>query len=673
MKLDKIVFCNTICFYVLVFFLGGVSVVGAKAQSRIKVINQLKTDLPVSRSLYGSYYELGFGRSDLLWGELLFNRDFELTKPLGEKNPWLTYSRVSKEEEDWWHSGYEEQKWYVLTNGVKQYELPLYHANYWPSAHGKYFVYVDTHNDKDPFVLAQDRIFLRDSCAYNFSGLFAAESFFNAEKYLKEGIPLKIRIFKEDDFDSCIWEGSLEINTYQFNKFELQIPPLEYQGWCTFTLEIPSNTNVGIDFLSLSAVDDICGWKKEAVERIKNELRPKSMRLPGGCFASLYDWRDGIGPRELRPVSYDTWWGCELVNDVGTVELVDLCHAIGAEPFFCVPVMFNDAYNAAEWVDFCNNPSNERRIAYGRKEPLKVQYWELENEPYRRFDALTFAKRCVEFSKLMKSKDPSIKIAVGNYWIFNSKFKEMLEIVGPYVDLITNRGGSTDEMLHDIEILNDYNKKHGTSIQLCHTEFRAPLSREEVGVDGLNQVQNNDSETLFNRSVRWEYGLSVIDQYVKYQNMGGIFYTANFTNLIDGWGENLMNDAKEGEYLSAAGVAFSLLTSLDIVYPLSIEQSVLDKNVVVQSAWDERKTKLTLLFINFNSSVHECKVDLHDIKSSFLKNGIVYQINPRSLMDFNSTKYPDKIKLDRTERRVSKDMTIMLAPFSVYAIELYCK
>ncbi len=662
--------CFPVFLSVLISFVSGSSL---KAQSQIKVLDQVKTDSPVSESLYGSYYELGFGRSDLLWGELLFNRDFELTKPLGEKNPWLTYSRSSKEQEDWWHSGYEEQKWYVWVNGAKNYELPLYHANYWPSAHGKYFVNVDTHKDMSPFILAQDRIFLKDSCGYNFSGLFAAESFFNAEKYLEKSIPLRVKILKDGDFNSSIWEGTLEINTYQFNKFELQIPPLKYQGWCTFAIEVPSNVKVGIDCLSLSAADDICGWKKEAVLRIKNELRPKSMRLPGGCFASLYDWRDGVGPREMRPVSYDTWWGCELVNDVGTVELVDLCHAIGAEPFFCVPVMFNDAYNAAEWVDFCNNPLNERRIAYGRKEPLKVQYWELENEPYRRFDALTFANRCVEFSKLMKSKDPSIKIAVGNYWIFNPKFKDMLEIVGPYVDLITNRGGSTEEMLHDIEILNEYNKKHGTSIQLCHTEFRAPLSREEVGVDGLNQVQNDDSETLFNRSVRWEYALNVVDQYIKYQNMGGIFYTANFTNLVDGWGENLMNSAKEGEFLSAAGVAFSLLTSLDIVYPLSIENPVADKNVVVQPAWDKEKSKLTLLFINFNPLAHECKIDLKNIKCSFLKNGVAYQIAPHALSDFNSAENPDKIKLEKSVCSVSKTMSIELQPFSVYALELYCK
>lgn len=160
----------------------------------------------------------------------------------------------------------------------------------------------------------------------------------------------------------------------------------------------------------------------------QNEIRPRTMRMPGGCFASLYDWRSGIGPREERPVSYDTWWGCELLNDVGTVELVELSRAIGAEPFFCVPVMFNNEFNAAEWVDFCNNPANAQRKAYGYEEPLNVKYWELDNEPYRRFDAITYAKRCVTFAKAMKSKDPSIQIAVGNYWLFNKNLRKSLKL-----------------------------------------------------------------------------------------------------------------------------------------------------------------------------------------------------------------------------------------------------
>lgn len=75
----------------------------------------------------------------------------------------------------------------------------------------------------------------------------------------------------------------------------------------------------------------------------------------GGCFILFYDWCLGIGLCEERLVSYDIWWGCELLNDVGMFELVDLCEVVGVEFFFCVFVMFNNEYSVVDWVDFCNN------------------------------------------------------------------------------------------------------------------------------------------------------------------------------------------------------------------------------------------------------------------------------------------------------------------------------
>lgn len=53
--------------------------------------------------------------------------------------------------------------------------------------------------------------------------------------------------------------------------------------------------------------------------------------------------------------------------------------------------------------------------------------------------------------------------------------------------MITNRGGTLEEMRADITILKAYNKTHGTDIKLCHTEYRAPVSRNEETTNGLNQ------------------------------------------------------------------------------------------------------------------------------------------------------------------------------------------
>lgn len=635
------------------------------AQNSIKLMDVSKTEGLVSPYLWGSYWELGYGRSDRLWGEELFNRSFENRKPISKSSSWYnTYSGDIKEAK-WLHSGYEEPIWYLLNDGRKDEKLPLISQEYWPAAHGKYFVEIDAKRAKGTVLLVQDRIYINRGRQYNVSGLFSSGTYLSEEKYSSHTVPVTIALYKEGNFQSPLSEIELGVNSNQFSLYQASLPAMDYEGWCSFAIKIPAGHKVGIDLLSLMSDDVVSGWKREAVERIRKELHPRVMRMPGGCFASLYNWRNGVGPREERPVSYDTWWGCELLNDVGTFEMVDLCQAIGAEPFFCVPVMFNNEYNAADWVDFCNNPDNEQRAAYGRKEPLNVKYWELENEPYRKFDAISYAKRCVTFAKAMKAKDPTIKIAMGNYWVFNKKFKEMLDIAGPYIDLITNRGGTIEEMHNDIAILKEYNKKHGTDIKLCHTEFRAPVTRNEGSTDGLNQKETGD-ETLFNASVRWKFAMNMVEQYIAYQNMGEHFFTANFTNLSDGWGECLINIPKEGTFLNAPGVAFSLMNSLDIAYPLEVELEKTDPNLVVQAAWNKERDKLTLVILNFNPTPQDLRIDYSKLGRKLkARNGC--KISPESRWSFNSLENPENVKIEPFNTKAHR---MVIDGMSLLAVEL---
>ncbi|MBS1574811.1 MAG: hypothetical protein JST09_05865 [Bacteroidetes bacterium] len=642
------------------------------AQSRFVVINNDKTSTPVSEHLWGSFYELGFGRSDLLWGELLFNRDFELTKPISESNSWYQSYKGDAPKTNWWHSGYQEPQWYISKGNKRERINPVF-AEYWPAAHGKYFAHIDNRKDSQPVYVIQDSIYLKKGAGYDFSGLFSNGVFLSENEYSPKTVNAVIGLYSMGDLSHPVATTTIEVNTNQFVMYRQKLPSVDHDGWYSFVVEVPEKTNLAFDQLSLMADDNMNGWKRESIERIKKELHPKTMRMPGGCFASLYNWRSGIGPRELRPVSYDTWWDCILVNDVGTVELADLCHAIGAEPFFCVPLMFNNEFNAADWVDFCNNPNNTQRIAYGHPEPLNVKYWELDNEPYRRYDALTYAEQCAKFAKALKEKDPTIKIAAGNYWIFNRKFKEMLEIYGPYVDLITNRGGTTDEMRNDLVILNEYNKAHNKNIQLCHTEFRAPLRRHENKVDGLNQVENSGSETLFTMAATWEYAMNTVDQYIEFQNMGSQFFTANFTNLSDGWGENLINTPKEGTYLSAAGVVYSLMNSLDIAYPLDVKMEKGNKDIVIQAAWNKERNKLTLVVLNFSAKVEKTVVDLRNFKQKFESSGTAYKIAPPSGKSFNSTEKPNEIKLEKFIQKTGRKLQLDLPAMSLYALVLELK
>ena len=43
------------------------------------------------------------------------------------------------------------------------------------------------------------------------------------------------------------------------------------------------------------------GYRNDVVEALK-KLKVPVVRWPGGCFADEYHWREGIGPRDKRPV-----------------------------------------------------------------------------------------------------------------------------------------------------------------------------------------------------------------------------------------------------------------------------------------------------------------------------------------------------------------------------------
>jgi alpha-L-arabinofuranosidase len=191
-------------------------------------------------------------------------------------------------------------------------------------------------------------------------------------------------------------------------------------------------------------------WREDVIQ-VTKELSPGMIRW-GGIFSSYYRWKEAVGPRDQRkPMLNITWKGIES-NQIGTAEFVDFCMKVGADPLMAVnfesegylgyaagkkgDVRSADSKEAAEWVDYCNNPSNKLRIKHGFNDTLSIKTWQIGNETSYgkgKFDNETAAKKTVEFSKAMKSVDPSIKI-IG--WGDSGWAKKMIDVAGENIDLI---------------------------------------------------------------------------------------------------------------------------------------------------------------------------------------------------------------------------------------------
>ncbi len=138
---------------------------------------------------------------------------------------------------------------------------------------------------------------------------------------------------------------------------------------------------VGVD----SPIANVRGYRKDVVEALK-AIHVPVIRWPGGCYADEYHWRDGIGPRERRPVRPNQSWGGEDRNGFGTHEFMDFAELVGAEAYIGMNVGSGSPHEMADWLEYltaggASNLAVERR-ANGRDKPWKLPYVGVGNEAW---------------------------------------------------------------------------------------------------------------------------------------------------------------------------------------------------------------------------------------------------------------------------------------------------
>ncbi|MEM0153870.1 MAG: alpha-L-arabinofuranosidase C-terminal domain-containing protein [Ignisphaera sp.] len=185
-----------------------------------------------------------------------------------------------------------------------------------------------------------------------------------------------------------------------------------------FTITSDSVGWFDVDHASLMRADNVHGFDPDVVRLLK-EMGVTIIRWPGGNFASQYHWKDGIGPKEYRPIKLNRAWNIPEYNYVGTDEFVLFAQLIGAEPLIVINAGWDGTIEeAAEWVEYVNGNVNstwgKKRAENGHPEPYNVTWWELGNELYGSWQIghmtpLEYARRYDEFYKAMKTTDPNIR------------------------------------------------------------------------------------------------------------------------------------------------------------------------------------------------------------------------------------------------------------------------
>jgi alpha-L-arabinofuranosidase len=170
--------------------------------------------------------------------------------------------------------------------------------------------------------------------------------------------------------------------------FEFTSPATDRQA--SFELVATGTGSVLVDFISLMRKSARASGKlRPDLLAALQGLAPPFIRWPGGSYASIYKWKDGIGPAVSRQYNPNTiWGGYSDYYGFGTDEFLELCRQLGAAPMIVLAATGTDPAQleyALEWVHYLVDPPTtewgRRRAANGHAEPYRVPYIQIDNEP----------------------------------------------------------------------------------------------------------------------------------------------------------------------------------------------------------------------------------------------------------------------------------------------------
>jgi len=250
---------------------------------------------------------------------------------------------------------------------------------------------------------------------------------------------------------------------------------------------------------------DADGFRQDVLALTK-ELGATIVRYPGGNFLSGYNWEDGVGPKDRRPVRLDLAWGSTETNEFGTNEFITWCRKANVEPMFAVNLGTRGPDEARRFIEYCNHPGgtyySDLRRAHGFEEPHAIKFWCLGNEmdgPWQicQKTAEEYGRVAQETAKVLRWVDPSVELtACGSsnraMPTFGHWEHEVLERCFDQVDFISlhqyfrNDSNDIKEYFSVIEDLDSFIKEVAAIADAIAAKRRSPkrimLSLDEWNV-----------------------------------------------------------------------------------------------------------------------------------------------------------------------------------------------
>lgn len=405
------------------------------------------------------------------------------------------------------------------------------------------------------------------------------------------------------------------------------------------------------------ATADEDGFRQDVLELVK-ELNLSVVRYPGGNFTSGYNWEDGIGPKEDRPVKLDVAWKQIEPNSFGLNEFMKWLDKVGADPIMTVNLGTRGIEEAKNIMEYCNFPEgaywSNLRKTHGIDDPYKIKIWCLGNEldgewQIARKSADEYGQLACETAKAMKWIDPNIElVAVGSSARHMATFPEWDKTV----------------LMHTydhVEYLSLHNyiakKEHDTATYLAMPLDMEKQIKEVIATCDYVKSKKRSDKTMMLSFDEWNLWKAPDIAYVPWQT-GSPFDWVRF-NMEDAlvFGSAMLTLLKNADRIKIACQSLlvntipMILTEKDgkawrntTFYPFShvsqygrgeVLRSIIEtpkydtavyKDVpVVDSVtvFNEEKAELTVFAINRSDEPIEFTIDVRDFKTCVLKEHIV--------------------------------------------------
>ena len=426
-------------------------------------------------------------------------------------------------------------------------------------------------------------------------------------------------------------------------------PEMSVKGWqrCDFefssdietsdaslVFQVAPSGEVAVDQLSIMPLSALRngGFRADMLKALI-DIHPATIRYPGGCYASQYNWKDGIGPHEKRRIHPYEIWEDRDVNQFGTDEFLTLCEKTEAEPIFVLNIN-KGIENALEWIEY---------IQTQREKALR--YIEIDNETWH-MGPEAYADSVIVYSKAIRALYPQIKIIACGPYAYDTGLgqadhlhwtQRLLDKAATYIDFISPH--YYNGLLNDLDYQTDPRQYESFIREMGQLISKSANPNIKIYMSEWNPMTTD-----------WRTGLyagSILNAFERQSHLvkiscPALLFRRTWANM---WDNALINHDNHTLFLAPNYLVMKLWNDHYAPYLLALEGG----NEAINAVATRSKTgrHLYLKLVNTSSENTEIKLNIASIVT--VQNASFSVIIPAEERDSNTIASPEKIGVEKGE------------------------